>query len=197
MTAVGPKADIASAVADVRCGGLLEITHTQQRTEFGGPFRLHRRLTAPQARREIEHHSGGAQCSIIGPISLIRMGIFRMQSIWNAPTTNKQRNALRNSYLTAMPSFGRRIGLLRSTPRERAHYRRLVISSVSEPPRPRTEDCVEGLNRLIFSERFMDCVGGCEVAEGCAVLSLSSPLGSRALAKLSIARHQIMIRNGI
>jgi hypothetical protein len=98
---------------------------------------LHRRLTAPKARREIEHHFGGAQCSIIGPISLIGMGIFRMQSIWNAPTTIKQRNALRNSYATAMPSFGRRIGLLRSTPRERAYYRRLVISSVNEQPRPR------------------------------------------------------------
>src|SRR5262245_47645228 len=134
---------------------------------------LHRRLTAPQARREIEHYFGGAQCSIIGPISLIRTGIFRMRYIWNAPTTNKQRNAPRNSYLTAMPSFGRRIGLLRSTPRERAHYRRLVISSVSEPPRPRAEDCVEGLNGLIFSEWFMGCVGGCEVAEGCAALSFA------------------------
>jgi hypothetical protein len=33
-----------------------------------------------------------------------------------------------------------RIGLLRSTPRERANYRRLLISSGSKPPRPRAED---------------------------------------------------------
>src|SRR5262249_41704229 len=145
---------------------------------------LHRRLTAPQARREIDHHFGGAQCSIIGPISLIRMGIFRMQSIWNAPTTNKQRNALRNSYLTAMPSFGRRIGLLRSTPRERAHSRHLVISSVSGPPRPRAEDCVEGLNRLIFGERFMGCVGGVKSLKDAQFCLCVAPLGRRALAKL-------------
>jgi hypothetical protein len=63
---------------------------------------------------------------------------------------------------------------LRSTPRERAHYRRLLISSVSEPPRPRA-DCVEGLNRLIFSERFMGC--------GCAVLSLRSPIGPQGLSE--------------
>ena len=44
---------------------------------------------------------------------------------------NKQRNALRNSYPTAMPSFGKRIGLLRYTPREGDHYHRLIISSVS------------------------------------------------------------------
>src|SRR6516165_6235286 len=74
---------------------------------------------------------GVKQCRIIGPISLIGMGIFRTRSIWNAPTTNKQRNALRNSYPIAMPSFGRRIGLLRYTPRERDHYHRLIISSVS------------------------------------------------------------------
>ena len=53
-----------------------------------------------------------------------------MQSIWNAPTTNKQRNAPRKFYLTTMPSFGRMTGLSRSAPRERAHYRRLVIGSV-------------------------------------------------------------------
>jgi hypothetical protein len=50
-------------------------------------------------------------CRIIGPISSMRRGIFRTPSIWNAPTTNKQRNAPRNSYLARMPSFGTKIGL--------------------------------------------------------------------------------------
>ena len=45
------------------------------------------------------------------------------------------------------------------------------------------EDCVEGLSILIFSERFMGCAGGCEVAEGCAVLSLHSPVGQQGLGE--------------
>src|SRR4029077_15231783 len=72
--------------------------------------------------------TGDWRCRSIGPTSLIRMGTSRTQSIWNAPTTNKQRNAPRNFYLTVMPNFGRRIGSWRYTHRERDHFRRLVIS---------------------------------------------------------------------
>ena len=60
--------------------------------------------------------------------------------------------------------------------------RRLVIGGVSEPPRPGAVDCVEGLNRLILVSGLWAALG-CEVAEGCAVLSLRGPVGQQGLGE--------------
>jgi hypothetical protein len=91
--------------------------------------------------------TGDWRCRSIGPTSLIRMGTFRTQSIWNAPTTNKQRNAPRNFYLTAMPNFGRRIGSWRYTHRERDHFRRLLITK----PLDRENDGDRACGRFVRS----------------------------------------------